>query len=260
MVTRLLQLRRGPRPARRRRRARARAVPLVAGAAARPRGATGATRRPTRLDDAIAAASPRPRSRRSAPMIGSVRGTVIERTATGEVLVEVGGVGYRALVPAGALPRARTRATPRSCSRTSTCAKTRWCSTASRRATSATRSRRSSAPPASGPKLALAMLSVHSPTRAAARAARRRPRRAHAGARGRQAHRAAAARRAEGPPRVPDLDLTEAGGAPAPRAEVRAALAGLGYAPDEVRDVVGAAARGRARSRTSCARRSSSWR
>jgi len=37
-------------------------------------------------------------------MIGSVRGTVIERTATGEVLVEVGGVGYRAFVPASALP------------------------------------------------------------------------------------------------------------------------------------------------------------
>ena len=32
-------------------------------------------------------------------MIGSVRGTVLERTSNGEVLVEVGGVGYRALVP-----------------------------------------------------------------------------------------------------------------------------------------------------------------
>lgn len=36
-------------------------------------------------------------------MIGSVRGTVIERDATGEVLVEVGGVGYRVLVPLGAI-------------------------------------------------------------------------------------------------------------------------------------------------------------
>ncbi len=35
-------------------------------------------------------------------MIGSVRGTVIERTASGEALVEVGGVGYRVNVPAGA--------------------------------------------------------------------------------------------------------------------------------------------------------------
>jgi Holliday junction DNA helicase, RuvA subunit len=36
-------------------------------------------------------------------MIGSLRGTVLERTASGEVLVEVGGVGYRVAVPAGAL-------------------------------------------------------------------------------------------------------------------------------------------------------------
>ncbi len=32
-------------------------------------------------------------------MIGSVRGTVLERSSNGEVLIEVGGVGYRALVP-----------------------------------------------------------------------------------------------------------------------------------------------------------------
>lgn len=41
-------------------------------------------------------------------MIGSLRGLVLERTArnaqSGEVLVEVGGVGYRAVVPAGSLP------------------------------------------------------------------------------------------------------------------------------------------------------------
>ncbi len=37
-------------------------------------------------------------------MIGSVRGLVIERAATGEVLVEVAGVGYRVHVPLGAIP------------------------------------------------------------------------------------------------------------------------------------------------------------
>ncbi|MEX2256720.1 MAG: Holliday junction branch migration protein RuvA [Acidimicrobiia bacterium] len=37
-------------------------------------------------------------------MIGSVRGTVLERDASGESLVEVGGVGYRVLVPLSALP------------------------------------------------------------------------------------------------------------------------------------------------------------
>ena len=90
-----------------------------------------------------------------------------------------------------------------------------------------------------GPKLALAMLSVHSPAALRRAAARRRPRRAHAGARGRQAHRATAAGRAQGPPRGTRARPHRAGGdAPAPRAEVRAALAGLGYAPDEVRDVV----------------------
>ena len=32
-------------------------------------------------------------------MIGSLRGTLVDRPATGDVLVEVGGVGYRASVP-----------------------------------------------------------------------------------------------------------------------------------------------------------------
>ena len=36
-------------------------------------------------------------------MIGSVRGTVVERTMSGEVLVEVGGVGYRVNVPLRAM-------------------------------------------------------------------------------------------------------------------------------------------------------------
>ena len=36
-------------------------------------------------------------------MIGSVRGTVLERTQSGEALIEVAGVGYRVLVPSGAL-------------------------------------------------------------------------------------------------------------------------------------------------------------
>lgn len=37
-------------------------------------------------------------------MIGSLRGTLLDRTTTGEVLVEVGGVGYRATMgPAAAL-------------------------------------------------------------------------------------------------------------------------------------------------------------
>src|SRR4029079_5257769 len=46
----------------------------------------------------------RARQGRECPVIGSVRGTVLERSASGEVLVEVGGVGYRCLVPLGAMP------------------------------------------------------------------------------------------------------------------------------------------------------------
>jgi Holliday junction DNA helicase RuvA len=35
-------------------------------------------------------------------MIGSLRGTILDRSIGGEVLVEVGGVGYRVAVPSGA--------------------------------------------------------------------------------------------------------------------------------------------------------------
>ena len=37
-------------------------------------------------------------------MIGSLRGVVLERSTTGDVLLEVGGVGYRLSVPASSLP------------------------------------------------------------------------------------------------------------------------------------------------------------
>jgi holliday junction DNA helicase RuvA len=36
-------------------------------------------------------------------MIGSLRGVVLDRVASGELLVEVGGVGYRVLVPSGTM-------------------------------------------------------------------------------------------------------------------------------------------------------------
>jgi Holliday junction DNA helicase RuvA len=36
-------------------------------------------------------------------MIGSLRGTLLDRPATGEVIIEVGGVGYRASVPSSVL-------------------------------------------------------------------------------------------------------------------------------------------------------------
>ena len=74
-------------------------------------------------------------------MIGSLRGTILDRSIGGEVLVEVGGVGYRVAVPSGAWPpwsrAARPSSTP-----TWSCGRTRSASTASPTGTSATRSRR----------------------------------------------------------------------------------------------------------------------
>ena len=172
-------------------------------------------------------------------MIGSVRGTVLERTPTGEVLVEVGGVGYRCLVPA------------------------RRVAARSRRARSAflmthlhvredamtlfgfpTRDERDTfetliGASGVGPKLALAILSVHPP------AALRRavldddldalclvP-----GIGKRTAQKLMIELRSRLD--APDVDLRDVGGEPAPaRAEVRAALTELGYGADEIRAVV----------------------
>jgi Holliday junction DNA helicase RuvA len=170
-------------------------------------------------------------------MIGSVRGTVIERTATGEVLVEVGGVGYRAFVPASALPVLH----PGDNAFLFTHLHVR--EDAMVLYGFPTRDERDTfealiATTGVGPKLALAMLSVHSP--AALRRALLEDDVAALtmvpGVGKRTAQRLLVELKAK--LSVPDVDLTEAGGSPAPRAEVRAALSGLGYAPDEVRDVV----------------------
>jgi Holliday junction DNA helicase RuvA len=170
-------------------------------------------------------------------MIGSVRGTVIERTAAGEVLVEVGGVGYRAFVPAGALPALH----PGDAAFLFTHLHVR--EDAMVLYGFPTRDERDTfealiATTGVGPKLALAMLSVHSPS-ALRRALLEDDLAAltmvsGVGKRTAQRLLVELKTRLE----VPELDLTETGGGPAPRAEVRAALSGLGYAPDEVRDVV----------------------
>lgn len=173
-------------------------------------------------------------------MIGSVRGTVIDRSASGEVLVETGGVGYRLLVPLGALPELAPGASV-------------FCHTHLHVREDAmtlygfpSREERDTfevliGASGVGPKLALAILSVHSP------AALRRalveddldaltlvP-----GVGKRTAQRLLVDLKAR-----LDVPLTEVldaePGAPGrTRAEVREALAGLGYAPDEVRAVMG---------------------
>jgi len=173
-------------------------------------------------------------------VIGSVRGTVIDRSAAGEVLVETGGVGYRMLVPLGALPDLAPGATA-------------FCFTHLHVREDAmtlygflTREERDTfeiliGASGVGPKLGLAILSVHPPS-----ALRRAlvdddldaltlvP-----GVGKRTAQRLLVDLKARLD--VPAADLLDAvpGGPGQARAEVREALAGLGYAPDEVRAVMG---------------------
>ena len=172
-------------------------------------------------------------------MIGSVRGSVLERLASGEVLVEVGGVGYRVLVPLGAVPAL----TPGSPAFLFTHLHVRddalvlyGFPTREERDTFEVLLGASGV----GPKLGLAILSVHAP------AALRRalldddldaltmvP-----GVGKRTAARLLVDLKARLD--VPIIDLVDAEGSVTnARAEVREALSGLGYAPDEVRTVIG---------------------
>jgi holliday junction DNA helicase RuvA len=173
-------------------------------------------------------------------MIGSIRGRVLDRIPPGEVLVEVAGVGYRALVPpmvlAGAHPGDEVLLHTHLHVREDALTLYGF----------ATRDERACfealiGAHGVGPALALAILSVHSPDglrravadgdtdalclvpgvgkKTATRLLIELQTRLH----------------------VPDLDLaapTNGNGGPAPRAEVREALVQLGYGPDEVRDVL----------------------
>jgi Holliday junction DNA helicase RuvA len=171
-------------------------------------------------------------------VIGSVRGTVLERTPTGEVLVEVGGVGYRCLVPLSAIPNL----TPGAPAFLMTHLHVR--EDAMTLFGFPTRDERDTfetliAASGVGPKLALAILSVHPPAAL---------RRAVAdddldalclvpGVGKRTAQKLMIELRTRLD--VPDVDLRADGDAvPPARAEVRAALTELGYAADEIRAVV----------------------
>jgi holliday junction DNA helicase RuvA len=170
-------------------------------------------------------------------VIGSVRGSVLERSPTGEVLVEVVGVGYRLLAPVSALPALAPGAAV-------------FLFTHLHVRDDAlvlygfpTREERDTfeilvGATGVGPKLALAILSVHSP------AALQRalldddvdgltlvP-----GVGKRTAQRLLVELKARLD--VPDFEAVEAAAPPTARAEVRGALAGLGYEPDEIRDVL----------------------
>jgi Holliday junction DNA helicase RuvA len=171
-------------------------------------------------------------------VIGSLRGAVLERLLSGEVLVEVAGVGYRVLVPMSAVPALEpganvfvyTHQHVRDDALTLFGFLTR-----DERDTFETLIGASGV----GPKLALAILSVHSPTSL---------RRCLAeddldslvavpGVGKRTAQRLLVELKTRLV--APDVDLTALSGSAAPniRAEVRVALSGLGYSTEEVREV-----------------------
>ena len=172
-------------------------------------------------------------------MIGSVRGTVIERTPSGEALVEVGGVGYRVLVPMSAVPGLHpgapaflfTHLHVREDAMVLYGFPTRDERDTFEALIGAT---------GVGPKLALAILSVHTP--GALRRCLAEDDLAAltlvpgVGKRTAQRLLVELKSRLE----VPDLDLSPVPGAPSSvRGEVRDALTGLGYSNEEVRDALG---------------------
>jgi holliday junction DNA helicase RuvA len=172
-------------------------------------------------------------------MIGSVRGCVVERTLTGEVLVEVGGVGYRVNVPVGAVGSldAGTNVFLFTHLHVRDDAMVLYgFPTRDERDTFEALITASGV----GPKLALAILSAHSPTSL---------RRCLAdddldgltmvpGVGKRTAQRLLVDLKAR--LSVPDIDLTAVPGSPSSsaRVEVRDALVNLGYGVDEVRETV----------------------
>jgi Holliday junction DNA helicase RuvA len=171
-------------------------------------------------------------------VIGSLRGTVIERLLNGEVLVEVSGVGYRVLVPLSALatlePGADVFLYTHQHVRDDALTLFGFLSRDERDAFETL-----IAASGVGPKLALAILSVHSPASlrrclaeddvdslvAVPGVGKRTAQRLLVDLKTRLV--------------VPDVDLSAVTGATSPnaRAEVRDALAGLGYSGDEVREV-----------------------
>jgi Holliday junction DNA helicase RuvA len=182
-------------------------------------------------------------------VIGSLRGRLVERTMTGQVLVEVGGVGYVALVPSGTLARLGQPG-----SEAHLHVSTQVREDAITLYGFSTRDERVCfegllAAQGVGPALALAVLSVHGPDAL---------RRALAeddvdalclvpGVGRKTAARLLLDLKARLSGAEPDVETVVAASidgngagpvAPSPRSEVRAALASLGYGPDEVREAL----------------------
>ena len=179
-------------------------------------------------------------------MIGSLRGTLLDRSQSGELLVEVGGVGYRVTVSAATLSAAGDLGGP-----VFVHVHTNVREDAIVLYGFATRDERVCfeallGAHGVGPALALAILSAHSPASL---------RRALAnddvdaltmvpGVGKKTAARLLIELKTRLDLPDDDIDLVAVGAvgngseSAAARAEVRAALASLGYAPDEVRDVL----------------------
>ena len=172
-------------------------------------------------------------------MIGSLRGVVLDRSMTGEVLLEVGGVGYRVAVPAGTLasldPGSEAFLFTHLVVREEVMALYGFTDRDQRDTFEALM-----AASGVGPKLAVAILSVHSPA-----ALRRIVAEADldaltlvSGVGKRTAQRLVIELAAKlGTPADDSVVGGPSGGG---RAEVRAALEGLGYAADEIREVLAA--------------------
>jgi Holliday junction DNA helicase RuvA len=172
-------------------------------------------------------------------MIGSLRGTILDRAVGGEVLVEVGGVGYRVAVPSGAVgvlePGGPVFLFTHLVVREDALSLYGFPDRDQRDTFEALMSATGV-----GPKLALAILSALSPS-ALRRAVIEGDLDALTlvpGVGKRTAQRLMIELAAKLGTTVPDPAGVDGG--PSPRAEVRAALEGLGYGAEEVRGVLGA--------------------
>jgi Holliday junction DNA helicase RuvA len=172
-------------------------------------------------------------------MIGSLRGTILDRSIGGEVLLEVGGVGYRVAVPSGAVavlePGGPAFLFTHLVVREDALSLFGFPDREQRDTFEALMGATGV-----GPKLALAILSAHSPS-ALRRAVIEGDLDALTlvpGVGKRTAQRLMIELAAKLGTNAPDP--VGADGGPSARAEVRAALEGLGYGSDEVRDVLGA--------------------
>jgi Holliday junction DNA helicase RuvA len=182
-------------------------------------------------------------------MIGSLRGRLVERSMTGQVLVDVGGVGYVALVPSGTLARLGQPG-----SEVILHVSTQVREDAITLYGFSTRDERVCfeallAAQGVGPALALAVLSVHGPD-ALRRALGEDDVDALClvpGVGRKTAARLLLDLKARLGGSEPDVEVVVSASAdgngggrvpPSPRSEVRAALASLGYGPDEVREAV----------------------